>query len=113
MAGVPDVPIRVFLDSERISWAPIGESHGSLLVRQSGQRRPAFCAGLLLSKHSPTSRRVSSKPSLTLPHKQKIHIFLKPGQRPAYCGSRELEMDSRGAKCSRLRDGNEYADVIE
>jgi hypothetical protein len=22
-------------------------------------------------------------------------------------------MDSRGAKCSRLRDGNEYADVIE
>jgi hypothetical protein len=32
---------------------------------------------------------------------------------PAYCGSRELEMGSRGAKLSRLRDGNEYADVIE
>jgi hypothetical protein len=40
-------------------------------------------------------------------------IFLRTDQRPSYCGSRELEMVIRDADCSRLRDDNEDASVVE
>jgi hypothetical protein len=46
-------------------------------------------------------------------NKQQIQVFFEAGQRPAYRRSREREIGGRGAKCSRLRDGNKYADVIE
>jgi hypothetical protein len=53
------------------------------------------------------------QPSLASAHQQQIQVFFEPGQSPAYCGSRQLEMGCHGAECSRLGSGNEYADIIK
>lgn len=53
------------------------------------------------------------KPSLTPAHKQQIHASFEAGQRPAYGGSRELEMGGGGAERSRLRSSHEYTDIIK